>query len=82
MANFQWERLLMSLGRGRRRWTGACGATIAYALERQAFGRPIGSFQAIRHKVAGMATKLEAGPGDELRGAAAARRAARTRWPR
>jgi len=34
---------------------------VDYALERQAFGRPIGHFQAIRHKVAEMATKLEAG---------------------
>jgi acyl-CoA dehydrogenase len=58
MANFAWERLLMSLG--------AVGAmrrlletTITYALERQAFGRPIGHFQAIRHKVAEMAVKLE-----------------------
>jgi acyl-CoA dehydrogenase len=59
MANFAWERLLMSLG--------AVGAmkrlletTIAYALERQAFGRPIGHLQAIRHKVAEMATRMEA----------------------
>jgi acyl-CoA dehydrogenase len=57
MANFQWERLLMALG--------AVGAmrklldvTIAYAKEREAFGRPIGSFQAIRHKLAEMAVKL------------------------
>ncbi len=59
MANFQWERLLMALG--------AVGSmqqilekTIAFALERNAFGRPIGHFQAIRHKVAEMALKLEA----------------------
>ncbi len=60
MANFQWERLLMSLG--------AVGSmqqvltkTIAYAQEREAFGRPIGGFQAIRHKLAEMAVKLETG---------------------
>ncbi len=60
MANFQWERLLMALG--------AVGSmqhvldkTIAYALEREAFGRPVGRFQAIRHKVAEMALKLETG---------------------
>jgi acyl-CoA dehydrogenase len=35
--------------------------TVAYAQERQAFGRPIGSFQAIRHKVAQMSVNLEAG---------------------
>jgi alkylation response protein AidB-like acyl-CoA dehydrogenase len=59
MANFQWERLLMALG--------AVGAmqklfevTLAYAKERQAFGRPIGSFQAIRHKFAEMVVKTEA----------------------
>jgi acyl-CoA dehydrogenase len=59
MANFAWERLLMAIG--------AVGAmqrlidvTVAYALEREAFGRPIGKFQAIRHQVAEMATKAEA----------------------
>src|ERR687887_1068064 len=34
--------------------------TLTYAKERQAFGRPIGRFQAIRHKFADMATKVEA----------------------
>jgi acyl-CoA dehydrogenase len=59
MANFAWERLLMAIG--------AVGAmqrlieiTVAYALEREAFGRPIGKFQAIRHQVAEMATQAEA----------------------
>jgi acyl-CoA dehydrogenase len=59
MANFQWERLLMALG--------AVGAmqklfevTLEYAKERQAFGRPIGHFQAIRHKFAEMAVTIEA----------------------
>ncbi|HEY1855291.1 MAG TPA: acyl-CoA dehydrogenase family protein [Solirubrobacterales bacterium] len=58
MANFAWERLLMSIG--------AVGAmrrlletTVAYALDREAFGRPIGKFQAIRHQVAEMATAAE-----------------------
>jgi acyl-CoA dehydrogenase len=60
MANFQWERLLMSLG--------AVGAmqrlletTIEFAKERRAFGRPIAGHQAIRHKIADMAVKLERG---------------------
>jgi acyl-CoA dehydrogenase len=59
MANFAWERLLMAIG--------AVGAmqrlietTVAYASDREAFGRPIGKFQAIRHHVAEMATKAEA----------------------
>ncbi|MCC6754890.1 MAG: acyl-CoA dehydrogenase family protein [Solirubrobacterales bacterium] len=33
---------------------------IDYAGERNAFGRPIGKFQAIRHKIADMATRIEA----------------------
>ncbi|TMM01244.1 MAG: acyl-CoA dehydrogenase [Actinobacteria bacterium] len=60
MANFQWERLLMALG--------AVGAmkvafekTLKYSLEREAFGRPIGKHQAIRHKLAEIATTVEAG---------------------
>jgi acyl-CoA dehydrogenase len=60
MANFQWERLLMALG--------AVGAmqvafekTLRFALEREAFGRPIGKHQVIRHKLAEIAVKIEAG---------------------
>jgi len=34
--------------------------TLEYAKDREAFGRPIGKFQAIRHKFAEMATKIEA----------------------
>src|SRR3954449_794170 len=34
--------------------------TLAYAMERKAFGREIGHFQVIRHKFAAMATKIEA----------------------
>ncbi|MDX6583682.1 MAG: hypothetical protein QOI10_2866 [Solirubrobacterales bacterium] len=34
--------------------------TLAYAKEREAFGRSIGKFQVIRHKFADMATKIEA----------------------
>jgi len=33
---------------------------IEYAKDRNAFGRPIGKFQAIRHKIADMATRIEA----------------------
>jgi alkylation response protein AidB-like acyl-CoA dehydrogenase len=58
MFNFAWERLLMAVG--------AVGAmqrlletAIAYAQDREAFGRPIGNFQAIRHQIAEMATKAE-----------------------
>src|ERR687889_986332 len=34
--------------------------TLAYAMERHAFGRAIGRFQVTRHKFAEMATKIEA----------------------
>jgi alkylation response protein AidB-like acyl-CoA dehydrogenase len=59
MANFQWERLAMALGAigGMQR---VFDATLAYAKDREAFGRPIGRFQAIRHKFAEMATRIEA----------------------
>jgi acyl-CoA dehydrogenase len=60
MANFQWERLLMALG--------AVGAmqvvfekTLKFAAERKTFGRPIGQHQAIRHKLAEIALRIEAG---------------------
>jgi acyl-CoA dehydrogenase len=57
MANFQWERLAMALG--------AVGAmqlawerTAEFARERQAFGRPLSGHQAIRHKLADLATSV------------------------
>lgn len=60
MANFQWERVMMALG--------AVGAmelvferTLAYAKEREAFGRPVGSHQVIRHRLAEVALALETG---------------------
>jgi acyl-CoA dehydrogenase len=60
MANFQWERLLMALGS-----VGGMQATfertLSFALEREAFGRPIARHQAIRHKLAEMAVKVETG---------------------
>jgi acyl-CoA dehydrogenase len=59
MANFAWERLLMAIGAvgGMQR---VIETTVEYAKERQAFGRPIGRFQSIRHKVAEMSTLAEA----------------------
>jgi alkylation response protein AidB-like acyl-CoA dehydrogenase len=60
MANFQWERLTMALGAlgGMQR---VFDETLAYAKEREAFGRPIGRFQVIRHKFAEMSVTIEAG---------------------
>ncbi|MCT9096302.1 acyl-CoA dehydrogenase family protein [Haloarchaeobius sp. HME9146] len=39
---------------------GASEAALSYAKEREQFGRPIGDFQAIQHKLAEMHTKTEA----------------------
>ena len=38
-----------------------CLRSFAYAQEREQFGKPIASFQAIRFKLADMATEIEAG---------------------
>jgi acyl-CoA dehydrogenase len=60
MENFAWERLLMALGAvgGMRR---LLDVAISYAGEREAFGRPIGGFQAVRHKIAEVGVKAEVG---------------------
>jgi alkylation response protein AidB-like acyl-CoA dehydrogenase len=58
MWELQGERLIGAAGAV----AGAQAAfdrTLEYARERTAFGRPIGRFQAIRHKFAEMATKIE-----------------------
>jgi acyl-CoA dehydrogenase len=60
MANFQWERLLMALGAVGGMQV-AFEKTLKYALERKAFGREIGHFQAIRHRLAEIAVTIEAG---------------------
>jgi alkylation response protein AidB-like acyl-CoA dehydrogenase len=55
----QGERLVAAIGcvSGAER---VFDRTLEYAKERQAFGRPIGKFQAIRHKFAEMSVKIEA----------------------
>lgn len=60
MQNFAWERLVMALGQvaGARR---IYDVAKAYALDRSAFGRPVGKFQVWRHRFADMATRIEAG---------------------
>lgn len=59
MWELQSERMVAACGcvAGAQR---ALDVTMEYAKERQAFGRSIGKFQAIRHKIADMSTKLEA----------------------
>lgn len=59
MNNFQEERLLAAVtGTFIAEW--ALNKAKQYAQERNAFGRPIGKFQVIRHKLADMAIKVEA----------------------
>ena len=55
MANFQWERLLMALGAVGGMHV-AIERTVAYTKERTAFGRPLTGHQAVRHKLAELAT--------------------------
>jgi acyl-CoA dehydrogenase len=57
MANFQWERLLMALGAVAAMQV-AFERTVEFARERVAFGRPIAGHQAIRHKLADIATTV------------------------
>jgi alkylation response protein AidB-like acyl-CoA dehydrogenase len=58
MWELQGERLIGAAGcvAGAQR---VFDQTLEYAQQRNAFGRPIGRFQAIRHKFAEMATKIE-----------------------
>ena len=60
MQNFVWERLIMALGQvaGAER---TYELAKAYAMQRSAFGRPIGSFQVWRHRFADMLTRIAAG---------------------
>jgi alkylation response protein AidB-like acyl-CoA dehydrogenase len=59
MAGLNVERLILAatmLGIAQRAFDDA----LAYVKERKQFGRPIGSFQALQHRLADMATELEA----------------------
>ena len=59
MENFQWERIVMALGAIAGAET-TLEAAIQYGRERQAFGRPVLKFQVWRHRLADLATDLEA----------------------
>ncbi len=59
MAGLNLERLILAglmLGLGRR----AFDDTLTYVTQREQFGRPVGSFQAMRHRIADNATELAA----------------------
>ena len=59
MEAFDWERLVMALAAvaGAER---TLDLAIAYARERNAFGRPVAKFQTWRHRFADLATDIEA----------------------
>ena len=59
MAGLNHERLIIAaqaLGMAQR----AFDDTLAYVKERKQFGRPVGSFQALKHRIADLATEIEA----------------------
>jgi acyl-CoA dehydrogenase len=59
MESFQWERMVMALSA-----VSAASAhldlAMAYGRDRHAFGRPVVKFQAWRHRLADLATEIEA----------------------
>jgi isovaleryl-CoA dehydrogenase len=58
MAGLNFERLILAasiLGVGER----AFDTALSYVKERRQFGRPVGSFQALKHRIADLATELE-----------------------
>jgi isovaleryl-CoA dehydrogenase len=58
MAGLNLERMILAalmLGTARR----AFDDTLDYVRQREQFGRPIGSFQVLKHRIADMATELE-----------------------
>lgn len=57
MQNFEAERLMLAVN-GHALAQAALDEAIAYARQREAFGRPIARFQVTRHKLARMATQV------------------------
>jgi alkylation response protein AidB-like acyl-CoA dehydrogenase len=58
MAGLNLERVIMGglmLGTAQRTFDD----TLAYITQRKQFGRPVGSFQALRHRIADLATEIE-----------------------
>lgn len=58
MGNFQSERLALALMANMTSQL-ALEEALNWAREREAFGKPIGKFQVIKHRLAEMATALE-----------------------
>ncbi len=59
MENFQWERMVMALAAVAAA-SKHVDLAISYARERHAFGRPVVKFQTWRHRLADLATDIEA----------------------
>ena len=59
MANLQWERMVMALAAVAAAQA-TLDAAIAYGRDRKAFGRPVVKFQVWRHRLADLATEIEA----------------------
>ena len=77
MAGLNHERLIIAaqaLGMAQR----AFDDVLAYVKERRQFGRPIGSFQALKHRLADLATEIEATQPARLRRRRCARTPTRT----
>ena len=60
MQSFQWERLSMALAAVAAA-DRVLETAMAYAREREAFGRPVARFQVWRHRFADLGTEIEAG---------------------
>jgi acyl-CoA dehydrogenase len=60
MTNFQWERLMMSLGAIALAEL-SLEVAIQYARERRAFGRPVIKFQVWQHRFADLAVRIRTG---------------------
>jgi len=58
MANFQSERLSLAIMANMTAQL-ALEESLKWARERQAFGKPVGKFQVLKHRLAEMATQLE-----------------------
>ena len=58
MQDFEGERLMLAVNAHALAEL-ALDEALAYAREREAFGRPIGKFQVIKHKLAEMATQVQ-----------------------